>query len=615
MPIRLLCALFACVLYQSVSSAQEADSVPVDTAFAQYASVPPAASIYLNEISVWDGLPLLKLVAPASVVDLRLERYRSFHALNMETSMGLTSGDVCKSIGYVGQPCYPEVRGSKPRSVLVLADGIPVSDEISGDFDLSTVSKPALRKAEILRGCGSSIYGPNASGGVVDLVTKKFEGDSPFSSVNISGGSHALRNTEIEFGRRVGDSWKGYFSGQYMKGDGYRQGTDFDIKNFNGDVSHDLGGMEVGTSVWWRDGKSGMPPDTLGQQASFEQESRLLLGSAYVRSKELDARLYYKDNWHENSDTVGSSLGVRTAEVIGAQARKSFTFGRNRVVLGLSGRDRKVDAPDSVSYEVSDGGVTASGDLEVLPLLWVSPGASFWHDELYGSELSPRVSVSMAYNLHLVFFASAGRGFNAPTLSELLSPSSGNEELKSEHVLSYSAGARYEVERLSLILEVFGSETSDLIEPENDSSQVRLNTESIERINGLSLRARTDLVNLQAGANLRVLASEHTGTDTDVPYTPATEATGYAGYRGEFRKGDLGVSLLLEGRYTSERLSENGASLSAYSLLNACAEVRIIDVRLFYRIENMLEEEYESISGYPGSGRLLLYGLEWDFWN
>jgi len=612
---RLLFVLSASIFCLSVCSGEELDSIPGDTVSPRYVPVPPVKSVYLNEITVWDGLPILQLVTPGPVNDIQLKDFRGLHSPGVARLTELINGDVHRCLGYIGQPCYPNLRGSGPRSALYLRDGIPINDEMTGAFDLSFLSGAAFDRLEVLNDCGSSVYGPNACGGVVDLMTKKSSGGAPYSRVKVAGGGENFTDAELEFGRGFGGSWRGYVAGQHLHGDGFRPGTDFDIEDYSGDLSYDFGGAQAGVSLWRRDGKAGVPEDTLGSGQAYSTEDRLSLGSAYIRSSELDLRIYYKDAWHEDSDTVENTLGVRTVTNIGAQARRSVNFGRNRIVFGAAGRRRNVEAGDSISADIAEGGATVSAAFEVIPLVWVSPGVSVWHDETYGTELSPRVSALMAHSMGLTFFASFGRGFNSPTIAELFSPSSGNMELQAEHVLSYSGGLRYERHRVSIGLDAFAKETSDLIETEDDSTAIPLNSESKTDVRGANLRIGMELSRVFGGVNLRLSDSRRSGTEEDVPYTPSVAANGYAGCRGVFRKGDLGLSLVFEATYVGERLSDEGISLPAHSLVNGCAEMRIIDVRLYYRVENILDEEYESAAGYPAPPRTFIYGLEWDFWN
>jgi len=129
------------------------------------------------------------------------------------------------------------------------------------------------------------------------------------------------------------------------------------------------------------------------------------------------------------------------------------------------------------------------------------------------------------------------------------------------------------------------------------------------------MEARASTSWLNSGLNLRLVTSDYSRTGGQASYTPKVTAGGYAGYGGTFRQGNLGVSLIGEARYVGERLSEVGLSIPEYYVLNLCGEMRIVDVRLSYRIDNVLDETYESILGYPMPGRTFTYGLDWEFWN
>jgi len=518
-------------------------------------------------------------------------------------------------LGYVGQPCFASVRAPNPRGILFLKDGIPVNDEMTGAFDVSHISLVSLSKIEIMSECGSSIYGPNGSDAVVNLVTKTFRGGLPYSRVGISGGSHDLTRAELEFGRSFGKSWSGYASAAYLKEDGFKSNADADIKDFNADLSYDLGAIKAGVSVWRRDGKVGIPEDTIGLSQPLRDEDRLFFGTVYVKGNSFDTKFYYKDLWHEDSDSLSNSLGVRTVKGVGAAVKKAVNFGRNRLLVGITGKRIELDAGDSLSCEVLDGGTNLAANFEVLPLVYVAPGVSYWYNEVYGSEMSPRLSVSMIYRLGFVLFGSVSRGFDAPNIGELFSPTSGDAELKPEHTRSFSGGLRYESNQVSLSVHGFAIETKDLIEPESDSASQFVNTDYVSRVRGLGFKAKGRASFVEAGMNLRLATSEHSRTGEELPYAPKVSAAGYAGYNGVFRRGDLGVKVTVDARYAGERVSDNGLSLPEYYVLNLCGEIRVISLRMSYRVENLLDEEYESVSGYPMPGRTFTYGLDWEFWN
>ena len=88
------------------------------------------------------------------------------------------------------------IRGATPGQTLILVDGVRVNDPTapSGEFDFGVMSVTDLDRIEILRGPQSALYGSDAMGGVVNIVTRKGAKD-PKVSVSVEGGSYGTLNT------------------------------------------------------------------------------------------------------------------------------------------------------------------------------------------------------------------------------------------------------------------------------------------------------------------------------------------------------------------------------------------------------------------------------------
>ena len=83
------------------------------------------------------------------------------------------------------------LRGSKPSQTLVMIDGVRVGDpsSIAGDFDFGGYSPSDVERIEILRGPQSALYGSDAMGGVINIVTRKGVG-APKASLTAEAGSY-----------------------------------------------------------------------------------------------------------------------------------------------------------------------------------------------------------------------------------------------------------------------------------------------------------------------------------------------------------------------------------------------------------------------------------------
>ena len=121
----------------------------------------------------------------ASVVET--ETYKG-HFRTLPDLISRQPGVNLRQYGGLGQLSTMSIRGSSAEQVLVLLDGIPLNTGEGGSVDLSTIPMDALERFEVVRGGGSTVYGSNAMGGVVNLSSKAPEG-GPESSALFSYGS------------------------------------------------------------------------------------------------------------------------------------------------------------------------------------------------------------------------------------------------------------------------------------------------------------------------------------------------------------------------------------------------------------------------------------------
>jgi iron complex outermembrane receptor protein len=128
---------------------------------------------------------------------------------------------------YTRSPAQADIaiRGSSFEQVLVLIDGVRASDDQTGHFDLDTaVPLDMVERIEILRGPGSALYGPDAVGGVINIVTAA----SPATRVSVGAGEFATLGASAAGGMR-GEASSLSAAADYRTSDGHRDGTDYKI--------------------------------------------------------------------------------------------------------------------------------------------------------------------------------------------------------------------------------------------------------------------------------------------------------------------------------------------------------------------------------------------------
>src|SRR5262245_4904848 len=90
--------------------------------------------------------------------------------------------------GSPGQSAFASIRGAAPDQVLVLIDGVKVNDLTTGQYDFANLTTENIDRIEVLRGGGGALYGSEAIGGVINVLTPRGEGPFRFS-LSCGGGN------------------------------------------------------------------------------------------------------------------------------------------------------------------------------------------------------------------------------------------------------------------------------------------------------------------------------------------------------------------------------------------------------------------------------------------
>jgi len=349
------------------------------------------------------------------------------------------------------------IRGSDFNATLLLVDGQPATDpgsgHLSADFDVPLY---AVERIEVLAGGGSSLWGSNAIGGVVNIVTRG--ADIGRSNVQLEAryahGSDSLDTGGIRTAMRLGESFSTALDWSRTESSGFRDDTESaaGLLRVSGRWNSGLGPVTLGLGYANRNyGAYGSYGTAYPNQQESTRtrtatlSSTLALGgwtltpSVFVRAHHDDYVLERTNPaFYENLHDTRSGLFRSTARhaLFGGSLAFGVEAGRETIAsssLGSHGRNR-----GAIFVEFAHGwtdGAPSSGGLRA--------GLRADAYEGFGSHLSPYVGVFREALRGLTVRASYGTSFRAPSFTELyyLDPQNvGNPNLRAEKAWNAEVG-------------------------------------------------------------------------------------------------------------------------------------------------------------------------------
>ncbi|MBC8401169.1 MAG: TonB-dependent receptor [Candidatus Marinimicrobia bacterium] len=157
---------------------------------------------------------------PASVTVINAETIELQKPQNLAEVLQNVQGVNIKDYGGIGGIKSVSLRGSSASQVLVLVDGQRVNDTASGQVDFSRISVEGVEKIEVVRGGGSALYGANAIGGVINIITRKEKARNiTRGSLNIMAGSFSSASVKTDL-RNSGEHYAASLTCKALHTDG-----------------------------------------------------------------------------------------------------------------------------------------------------------------------------------------------------------------------------------------------------------------------------------------------------------------------------------------------------------------------------------------------------------
>jgi len=532
------------------------------------------------------------------------------------------------SNGHLGALQSVSLRGSTAQQVLMLIDGRPVNDLAFGMGIPNQIPIEQVERIEIVRGGGSVLYGANAVGGVINVITRTGAHASPTVDIGYEYGRYETMKYLLRFDMTSGPTTTLLSLSRHLS-NGYRENEDFLGEQIFLKLGHDAGRwgrLSLTGSLY--DDKLGIPGpnytpvdqwnDILEKVASSpdsSQDDRREYGmleheAALAAGVSVRTRIYGSVDERTDSYVFPSWDAVAQNLTKGIDVQATLPAG---IVAGVDVRqDRYFQKMKLSNAQLSSKRATSrAAYLQMIaPLmggaLRVTPGVRFENHSAYSRQTNPKATVVYQALPWLKLSASGGRSFRAPTFNELIySPS-----IEPETAHSYDAGAAVSLgSSMDAEATVYRMDFKELIvwAPDNSGSWVPANAAGTTRSEG----AEVSLIHRPAPWFTHTVSYAYNttrdqSTDKVLFYRPAHRAR-YA-ISAESSKGagvDVGITGV--GRQFVDSAMES--ALPGYALVDIRFRKRILAAELYAGYANAGNTRYLTRLGYPLAGMTYYAGI------
>jgi outer membrane cobalamin receptor len=610
------------------------------------------------------------LDSPDNVTVIGAEELAAAGALTAAEALEKAAGVEISDNGTAGSVKSVRIRGAASAQVLVLVDGVRMNDSRQGATDLSLFPVEMIERIEIVRGGTSALYGADAMGGVVNIITKsRAEQRLTLSITNGSYIPHAA--VEVSEGptetpvdanwldlvdtQRVGlqasgkagpidllltgsftraengfvwndaqyiDDWRRQVNGDLLEGNAF-----FSATSRVGDATLGFKG-QYDYSSSGAPGSLGSPSTDSAQQRTYLQGQLFYIDPSLTNSLDLEARAFYKLTRlaYQNPDPFFPEDAVHALHSIGVELQQKASFVEFlQLVYGGSLLADLAESTSIGSLQRLSGGAFLEAPLYLGERLTLTPVARYDLCSDFPGSLTWKLAAVLRLSDVLSLKAGGGKSYRAPTLNDLYWPadlfSEGNPDLRPETGYNGELGLSLATDRLDAGASAFVRYVQDGIQwtetapwfykPTNVGEALYPGAEAsveVELLPGLRLSGSYTLLYSYV---LKGASATYTfADDKRAIYSPVH--SGDAALRYERRNTRIGV----DARFTSKSYTkeDNSTSLPGYIVVNADARQRLSpNLAVTLAGKNLLSTPYQTVSGYIMPPLSLWLGLQMSY--
>ncbi len=567
-------------------------AIALAIALPQYVNADSAPGETIVVTATRTEIPLRDAIVPVTVIsreDIELSLANDLAEL-LRFQAGIDIG----RNGGPGQATSIFMRGTESNHTLVLIDGVRMNPGTLGGAAIQHIAPEMIERIEIVKGARSALFGTDAIGGVINIITRRAE--SAYFETGLGAGSFDSRSGVISGGNR---SEQGDFSMSlsYQDTDGFAPRTDSDIERGYDNLSMNLygarrfGSSEISLRHWQTEGNVEYldffltPVDQDFKNAT----TALQLDNAISErgSSKLIASFMQDDITQNQSDDFVKS------ERLSLDWQYSHAFDAHTLTGGLFFVDENASSLSFGSGFDEDTEVRAAfiqdqwthDRHKAFVALRLTDHETFGNHTTWNAEYAYELGAGWTLN------AGLGHAFRAPDATDRFG-FGGNPDLDPERADEAQLGFRFEPgNRHSLDIELYANDVDDLIEFDLEIFTLR----NIARAEIRGAQVAYEYRGASFTIHAEVTRQRAEDADTGARLLRRAEESGSLTYTQDIGAHRMGLSLFASG----DREDFGGVRLDGYVLANLTAQFRLGDaLSLHARLENLLDTDYQTAAGF-----------------
>jgi len=542
------------------------------------------------------------------------------------------------------------MRGAASGRTLILLDGAPVGDPsmISNEFDLNLVPLNQVERIEILKGAQSTLYGSDAIGGVINIITKSK--GAPFVTGALSYGSYGTKQGNLQFNSSINklnftigfenQNADGFSSAKDVTNkanfdkDGYQNNSFFVKAKYKIDTlwnvqlssrktayssAIDYGGFKDDKDNQFKNATtmSGLvlqykkAKTTFQLQYQYTTQDRTYLNDSADKKYIIYENNQYAGKTHFADAFLSTPILTNVQWIIGTD----FRYGSyNQTYASISQYGPYNDIfKDTFQFQNALYTSVLINDKAKKWLLEL--GARYNNHNRFGNNQTFTFNPSYAINDQVRLIASVSSGFKAPSLYQL----SYNDQLKAETSFNTELGVSFRKGQVFARAVYYNRNIKNGI----DYNYIDYNFFNFiqQKVNGLEIEIQHPITEQQSfSMNYTLMNGQETNqnriTTTDtITYNYLLKRPKHSLNLQWFYNINTKWDLSLTGRFISERKDVGGyasadVTLGYYTLLNAHLQYKWNKrLFLFANGQNLLNDNFNEINGYNAIGRMVQFGI------